>query len=385
MNCFFKTLIVSCLCITVSTPVMVQATVIKSPLGEQMVVASEDEFENVAITQVTDYVNIRQEPNTQSAIMGKIYNNSAAKILATVEGEDGDWYEIQSGTVHGYIKSSFFATGEEAEQLVELVGKSYITINTDSLRLREEPNLESETLTLLTQGAKYITVGEEGDFYKITIDDDLEGYLAKEFCVKTVEFDQALSMEEERQLLDDEAQRKFEATLAMAQLEEVIVAKNPFSSENTPTYSAPPSSGNYGNTSPYMTSINAPNQSTEITSATRNAIVAYSMQFLGAPYVYGGTSVTEGIDCSAFVQYIYKQFGIETGRTSRDQAVNGREISFQDVEPGDLYFYESGGYINHVTMYIGNGNVIHASNPRTGVTISPYNYRTPCKAVTFLR
>ena len=119
-------------------------------------------------------------------------------------------------------------------------------------------------------------------------------------------------------------------------------------------------------------------------SATRSAVVAYAKQFLGNPYVYGGTSLTNGADCTGFTQGVYAHFGITTGRSSRDQAAKGREISVSSAQPGDLLFYASGNYINHVAMYIGGGQVIHSSTPATGITISPSNYRTPCKAVTFL-
>ena len=124
--------------------------------------------------------------------------------------------------------------------------------------------------------------------------------------------------------------------------------------------------------------------SAAVASATRTAIVAYAKQFLGNPYVYGGTSLTNGADCSGFTQSIFKNFGIEIGRSSRDQAANGKEISISAVQPGDLLFYGSGSYINHVALYIGGGQVIHSSNERTGILIAPANYRTPCKAVTFL-
>ena len=113
-------------------------------------------------------------------------------------------------------------------------------------------------------------------------------------------------------------------------------------------------------------------------------MVAYAKQFLGNPYVYGGTSLTNGADCSGFTQAVFANFGITTGRSSRDQASKGREIAIDSVQPGDLLFYASGNTINHVALYIGGGQVIHASNATTGIVISPYNYRTPCKAVTFL-
>ena len=118
--------------------------------------------------------------------------------------------------------------------------------------------------------------------------------------------------------------------------------------------------------------------------ALRLSIVRNALQYVGNPYVYGGSSLTNGTDCSGFTQGVFAHFGITTGRSSRDQAANGREIAIEAAQPGDLLFYASGSYINHVALYIGGGQVIHASNSTTGIIISPYNYRTPCKAVTFL-
>lgn len=130
--------------------------------------------------------------------------------------------------------------------------------------------------------------------------------------------------------------------------------------------------------------VAGPGSSAAVVSATRTAIVAYAKQFLGNPYVYGGTSLTNGADCSGFTQSVFAHFGITTGRSSRDQAAKGKEISMSAIQPGDLLFYASGSYINHVAIYIGDGKIIHSSNPTTGITITKYNYRTPCKAVTFL-
>src|SRR5699024_607186 len=109
-------------------------------------------------------VNIRTEANTGSAVVGKIYNDCAATILETVDGEDGKWYKIQSGSVTGYIKAEYFVTGEQAETRAREVGTTYGTVvDTPSLRLRESPDLTSKTLTLLAEGAQYTIVGEEGD------------------------------------------------------------------------------------------------------------------------------------------------------------------------------------------------------------------------------
>lgn len=113
------------------------------------------------------------------------------------------------------------------------------------------------------------------------------------------------------------------------------------------------------------------------TTASRQALIQYAKQFLGNPYVYGGTSLTDGADCSGFVQQVFKHFGITTGRSSRDQYANAQSISFEQLQPGDLVFYASGDYINHVAIYAGDGVIIHAANARTGICTGRYDYRTP--------
>lgn len=417
---------------------------VEKSLHPVTLVTAQEDYSQIAVSQVTDYVNIREQATTDSSIVGKIYNNCAATILETVAGEGGDWYRIQSGTVNGYIKAQYFITGEEAEKLAQSIGREFVTINTASLRLREQPDLNSNVLTLLSSGARYVVLGEEGDFFKVEVDADLVGYIAQEYCKTTVEFDQAVSLEEERQKLEEEAERKRDADTAIAALQQVIqnetnlpagssssgsadvavnvgeliIAANPEASDNSAQTTAPPltvaeeqsgspaasaggqsaASGNAGSSpssgqassgqstgssSGTLTAISGPGQAA-IVSATRTAVVAYAKQFLGNPYVYGGTSLTNGTDCSGFTQGVYKHFGITTGRSSRDQAANGKTISVSAVQPGDLLFYASGDYINHVALYIGDGKVIHASNSTTGIIISPYNYRTPYKAVTFL-
>ena len=414
-------------------------------------------YDNVAVSKVSGSVNIRTEANTSSDVTGKIYNDCAATILDTVEGEDGKWYKIKSGSVTGYIKAEYFVTGQQAEQKAKEVGTTYGTVvDTSSLRLRENPDLTSKTLTLLAEGAQYTVVGEEGDFLKVAVDTDLEGYVYKDYMKTDVKFREAVSTEEEKAREEEEAKRKKEAEKALRELEEAKKAAaakktteatakeettaasskaetTAAASAETETTTAAERETEKG-TDPVVQTIatnpengadntvaapttekasEAPTEkptektteattekateevnigpaasdsgsSAEVTSATRNAIVAYAKQFLGNPYVYGGTSLTNGADCSGFTMQVYSHFGISTGRSSRDQAAKGKQISISDAKPGDLLFYASGNYINHVGIYIGGGQIIHASNPRTGICISPSNYRTPCKAVTFL-
>lgn len=505
-------------------------------------------YKEVAISRVSNYVNVRAEANTTSDVVGKIYNNCAAKIIKTVDGEGGQWYQIESGNVTGYIKAEYFITGSEAETLAKKIGIEFARIkNTATLRLREQPSVESKTLTLLAEGAEYIVEAEEDGFAKISVDTDLVGYVSQDYIETWVVFDTAVTLEEEQAKKDEAERLKQEADEAIRQLAELKQAQagsqsaeNPTGSTQTgneqtgsvqtgtqtgneqmgsvqtgtqagneqtgaptgsglaemptgngqsgiqtgnqltegqsagdtstgngqsgeptatqPTDSGqgqtitpphgeldtgihlnPPQNGGSSNiieidpsgqnhnsstisqilapgaagqgsgsldVSKVQTGTNpttiistaqsgsagtgpsgvtvTPSDSKEVKQATRTAIVAYARQFLGNPYVYGGTSLTDGADCSGFVQSIYKHFDIATGRSSRDQAAKGKEIAVKDVQPGDLLFYASGDYINHVAMYIGGNQVIHASNSKTGIIISPANYRTPCKAVTFL-
>ena len=422
-------------------------------LGIPVVGSNGEAYANVAISQVSNYVNVRTEPNTGSGIVGKIYNNCAATILKTVDGEGGAWYQIQSGSVNGYIKAEYFITGAEAEKVAKQVGTVYATINTETLRLREEPNTTSATLTLLSRDAEYIATKEEGDFVQIQVDYELSGYVHKDYITQRVEFDQAVSTEEEQKKKEEAEKLQKEAREAIAAMEQLkgeenvqnggtvispeissaeigFIQANPNEepvSQNTAkpaegqnagigSQTGPGGSGNAG------ISGNAGNSGTsgpgggsgsagtsgsqsgpgvdhgasqnglaqsgpgsaELVSATRTAIVAYAKQFLGNPYVYGGTSLTEGADCSGFTMKVFEHFGISTGRSSRDQAAKGKEIPIDAVQPGDLLFYASGDYINHVALYIGGGQIIHASTPKNGIMITTAYYRTPYKAVTFL-
>lgn len=391
--------------------------------------AAKSAYDNIAVSKVKSSVNIRTEANTSSGITGKIYNNCAATILDTVDGEGGKWYKIQSGNVTGYIKADYFVTGSQAEQKAKEVGTTYGTVvDTPSLRLRQSPDLTSKTLTLLAEGAQYTVVGEEGDFLKVAVDTDLEGYVFKEYMKTDVKFNEAVSVEEEKAKEAEEAKRKKEAEDAIRELEEAKKAEAKKASEaakkeetKAPETTAPKKEetkkAETKGTDPVVQTIaanpekgddvtvSAPTTakaeekpiaskkpdgspsgggSSEVKSATRNAIVAYAKQFLGNPYVYGGTSLTKGADCSGFVMSVFSHFGINTGRTSRDQAAKGKAIPVSDVKPGDLLFYASGDYINHVGIYVGGGQIIHASTPATGICYAPSNYRTPCKAVTFL-
>ena len=343
-------------------------------------------YDNIAVSKVSGSVNIRTEANTTSSVTGKIYNDCAATILDTVEGEGGKWYKIQSGSVTGYIKSEYFVTGQKAETKAKEVGKTYGTVvDTTSLRLRENPDLTSKTLTLLSEGAQYSVVGQEGDFLKVSVDTDLEGYVFKDYMKTSVEFNKAVSVEEEKAKEDDEAKRKEEADKAIKELEAAKKAESKAAQTKAETTASKKETAAAKAETTAVPKAETQKETAKETveTASRTALVAYAQQFLGNPYVYGGTSLTKGADCSGFVMSVFSHFGISTGRSSRDQAARGKTIPVSEVKPGDLLFYASGSYINHVGIYVGNGKVIHSSTPATGICYAPSNYRTPCKAVTF--
>ena len=120
-------------------------------------------------------------------------------------------------------------------------------------------------------------------------------------------------------------------------------------------------------------------------SDVRASVVSYALQFVGNRYVWGGTSLTSGADCSGFVLSVFNKYGVTLPHSSQAQSKMGSTISASELKAGDLIFYAKGGSINHVAIYIGGGQVIHASNPKTGIRISNYNYRTPAKMVRILQ
>ncbi len=326
-------------------------------------------YANIAVSHVREnsYVKVRSEPNTTSEVLGKLYNDCAATILATVDGEGGEWYEIKSGSVQGYIKAEYFLTGDEAEARAIEIGKLEGRVNTNGLRLRSEPSLDSDILTLIWSGETYVVLETGDEFVKIMVDEDLVGYVYADMIDVDVKFDTAISLEEEQQQKEEEERKKREAEEAQKRLEEA--KKQQEAAES----SAAAESGSGSSSS---------SGSSEVTSASRDALVSYAKQWVGVtPYVYGGTSLQNGADCSGFVQSVYRDaLGMSLPRDSRSQASGSTTISESELQPGDLVFYNSGGgAIDHVAIYIGGGQVVHASNSRTGTIISNMKYREPCQ------
>lgn len=340
----------------------------------QPVVASP--YEDIAIAQVNNYVNIRSTPGEDGEVLGKLYNNSAATIL----GEEGEWYKISSGTVEGYVKAQYVVSGQAAEAIAAQVGHRIAKVTTETLRVRDSVGLDAPVQTLVPMGEELDVKEELDGWVRVALDTDVEGYVSADYVEIRTEFVQAESIEEEKARLEEEKRQKEAAAEAARKADEEAKAAAAKKKAQAEAAAAQAKAEAEAQAATIQNNVSA----AEV-SGIRQTIISYALQFVGNPYKSGGTSLTNGADCSGFVQSVFRDCGISLGRSSRDQAAGGTTISVSDVQPGDLLFYSSGGRINHVALYIGNGQVVHASNPRTGIRISNYNYRTPCKAVRYLQ
>lgn len=365
--------------------------------------AAEEEtspYANVAIARVDTedgYVNVRTEASTNGEIVGKIYNNCAATIVDTVDGENGTWYEIQSGSVEGFIKSEFFVTGADAEAIAKEVGVVYATVIPENLKVRQGPDLgdDIKILQMVSQGSKYMVAEEFDDWVGISVDDETYGYVYKDCVELSVEFKKAVSLEEEAAIKAEKERLQAEYESAQQAYESSVAASSQAAAASQQTQAAaqqPAAQQTQAQTAAQQTqaATQATQQQTQAPAATttsevRNALVAYAQQFIGNPYVWGGTSLTGGADCSGYVLALYAQYGYGLPHSSAAQSYCGTRIDLSQVRPGDLVFYSNdGANINHVALYIGNGLIAHAANENYGICIWNMYYKQPCAAVSIL-
>ena len=301
----------------------------------------EQDFSNLVIAQVNDYVNVREQATEQSEIIGKLYNKSVGTLII----EENGWYKIHSGNVEGYVKAEYCVTGEEAEALVDEVGEKIATVTTTTLKVRKEPGTEAEVLGLVPIEEELTVLEETDGWVKVSIEEG-EGYVSSEYVSLRVDFVEAESKEEEEaRLKKEEEERQAARVAANARLAEQAVAS--VATE----------------TAPVITSATG--------SAAGKAVVDYALQFVGNPYVYGGTSLTNGADCSGFVMSVYAHFGVALPHSSAADRHVGYDVGgLENAQPGDLVCYSG-----HVGIYAGNGQIVHASSSRTGIIVSRAGYR----------
>lgn len=252
---------------------------------------------------------------------GKLVGKLPKDAACEVLDSDGTWAHIRSGKVDGYVSLEYLLTGIPAKRRAEELAVTMAKVTTDSLKVRAEANTDSEVVTLVPSGEELEVASVDGDWVKVYLDDE-EVFVSAEYVKVSSELGTAVTMTE---LL-------------------------------------------YG----------------QGVSNVRVDLCQYAKEFLGNPYVWGGTSLTKGADCSGYVLSIFKKYGVSLPHSSVAQANSGTAIKVSEARPGDLIFYGNGKSINHVAIYIGGGQVIHASNPKTGIRISNVSYRSPVKAVRVL-
>ena len=233
----------------------------------------------------------------------------------------GDWYKVTSGKVTGYVSKQYLVTGDEAESIAEQEIKTVATVNTETLNVRAEKSTEAAVLSQVGNSEAFTVNSVADGWVEISVDDSV-GYISQDYVTLAQALPTAKTIEQVK----------------------------------------------YG----------------DGVSDVRASVVSYALQFVGNRYVWGGTSLENGIDCSGFTMRILGKYGISLPHSTKAQPSYGTKISASEAQPGDLFFYGSGRSISHVAIYIGNGQIVHASNKRDGIKVSNAFYRSPICVTRYL-
>ncbi len=373
-----------------------------------------EEYRKIVIAQVDGYVNVRAAANENAEIVGKLYDNAAATILK----DAGGWYQVTSGNVTGYVKKDCIVEGEEAQLLGKTVGQRIATAK-ETANIYAAMDVSSQVLFIAEPQETVQVVEEVGEFVRVTYAGS-EGYMQADKVELSTKFKTAETLEEEAARIQAEeealkAQQKLEEEKRAAKAKaeaDAKAAKQAAEAQNSVAASneAAQGSGSAAADKPANTAETARQEEQQNNSSSQSEsssnesessreyesadsysnsskgqqIADYALQFVGNPYSWGGTSLTNGADCSGFVMSVFSDCGISVaGRTAAAQSSGGTSVSSANLQPGDLVFYTSGGRVSHVAIYIGNGQIVHAANSRKGIIVSSYNYQTPYKFVRY--
>lgn len=324
---------------------VLELSTVKELQAAQAAAAEEEFYRNLVIADVNNYVNVRNIPDAEGEVVGKLYDNSAGTFIS----EQNGWYEIKSGSVTGFVKAEYCVTGEAAIELAKEVGTRIAVVNTTTLFVRQEPGTESSVMGMVPLEEELVVTEEVDGWVKVSIEEG-EGYVSTDYVNLRTDFVQAESKAEEEARLEkerEERRKAQEAARAAQASRQEGQNKNSSNKQNTST-PAYTSDGSMG-----------------------AEVAAYALQFVGNPYVYGGTSLTNGADCSGFVMSVYANFGVSLSRTSTSQRSEGYAVDgLANAQPGDIICYSG-----HVGIYIGNNQIVHASTAKTGIKVSSADYR----------
>lgn len=298
------------------------------------------EWQEYAVANIEGSLRVRAEASTDAEIVGKLYPYAVAHVVERGE----EWSKVESGSVSGYVANEFLMFGDEAGAYITENYKYCASVEVPALNVRQDQSTESECIGSVTGGQELDVLGETDEWVEIQYNDDTVGYVAKEFVEVGWNYPTAMTLEEEQAMIEATlAEKAAKAAQTITRSSEIAVLP------------------------PVNTSAEG--------LALGQQIASYACQFVGNPYVYGGSSLTNGTDCSGFTMAVYAQFGYSLSHSSAVQMSQGTAVSLDAVQPGDIICYSG-----HVGLYIGGGQIVHASTESTGIIISNMYYTSPIGA-----
>lgn len=301
-------------------------TEVKDNINLYLVPTEEGEYLNMAFSDTGDYTYIRSAPDENSDWVGKLYQDSAAQVLEYLDG----WTKVRSGSAEGYVPADSLITGEEASLRAEEFEDHTVTVTAYALNVRDGQGTGADILTQIGLGETYEVTGDPVDgWYPVKVG-EIDGWVSGNYVTEETSYSYGETKEEEEARLGEEARRAEEARAAETGAAAGILPGG---------------------------------------SVTGQAVIDYACQFIGNPYVWGGTSLTDGADCSGFVQSVYAHFGVSLPRTTYEMVNSGYAVSYAEALPGDLILYDG-----HVGLYMGDGTIVNAMNEADGIGICSATY-----------